>query len=63
KDAEQFGLSNGDRVNVKFAGPRALIFAEVLVRVSDDYYLEMHIDIDEGNAAGIKNGDYLDLLF
>ena len=29
---------------------------EVLVRVSDDFRLAMHIDLDEGNGCGCSNG-------
>ena len=36
---------------------RGLTFGNVLIRVSPDYKLEMHIDTDEGNAAEIQSGD------
>jgi putative phosphotransacetylase len=55
-DAIQFNVSNGQRVQVKVAGPRGVTFDNVLVRVSPKYKLEMHIDLDEANAAQIKNG-------
>lgn len=46
-------IRNG--VCIKVPGPRGLVFQEVLVRVSDNYRLEMHVDIDEANAAGLSN--------
>lgn len=55
-DSETFGLVNGDIVQVKVDGPRGLIFSNVLIRVSPKYKLEMHIDLDEANAANLKNG-------
>ena len=55
-DGESFGVSDGDRVQVKVEGERGVIFSNVLIRVSPKYKLEMHIDIDEANAANIKNG-------
>jgi putative phosphotransacetylase len=55
-DAEHFQVENGERVQVKVSGDRGLTFENVLIRVSDKYRLEMHIDIDEANAAQIKNG-------
>jgi putative phosphotransacetylase len=55
-DAERFQVENGERVQVKVSGDRGLTFDNVLIRVSDRYALEMHIDIDEANAAQIKNG-------
>lgn len=55
-DAVHFGVSDGDLVQVKVDGTRAVIFANVLIRVSPKYKLEMHIDLDEANAATIQNG-------
>ena len=51
-DAEYFGVNNKDEVEVAInGGERDLIFADVLIRVSPNYKLEMHIDTDEANAA------------
>ncbi|MFF2445699.1 phosphate propanoyltransferase [Neobacillus sp. NPDC058068] len=55
-DAEAFAVSDGDLVQVKVDGARGVIFSNVLIRVSPKYKLEMHIDLDEANAANIKNG-------
>lgn len=60
-DAEQFRVKDGDRINVKVPGPRGLVFYEVLVRANDKFRLEMHIDIDEANAASLKNGDHVEI--
>ncbi len=62
KDAEEFGVSDNEIVSIRVGGPRGLVFENVLVRVSDSYALEMHVDIEEGNAAGIKNNDLVELV-
>jgi putative phosphotransacetylase len=54
-DAAHFQVNNGQRVQVKVTGQRGVIFDNVLIRVSPKYKLEMHIDVDEANAAQIKN--------
>jgi acetate kinase len=57
KDAVIFGVQDQDIVEVSVGGAeRSLTFGNVLIRVSDKYLLEMHIDTDEGNAAEIKPG-------
>lgn len=61
-DADRFSVKDGDRISVKVSGPRGLIFNEVLVRVSDKYKLEMHIDFDEANAAGITNNGFVEII-
>ena len=61
-DALRFGVKDGDKVNVKTSGQRVMVFLEVLVRVSDKYKLEMHVDIDEANAASLNNGDTVQII-
>ena len=51
EDAAEFGVSDKQIVSVKLDTPRALIFGDVVVRVSPKFALAMHIDTDECNAA------------
>ncbi len=62
EDAAQWGLKDKDTVNVRTGGQRSLIFENVLVRVSPDYKLEMHVDMEEGNSAGVKNNDEVEVV-
>ena len=34
----------------------------VLIRSGETHALEMHVDIEEGNAAGVKNGDLVEII-
>ena len=61
-DAERFGVSDGDLVQVKVNGERGVIFSNVLIRVSKRYKLEMHIDLDEANAANLENGQLGEII-
>lgn len=60
--AEQFGIRDGEMVSVRTGGQRALVFNNVRVRVKDDFYDELHLDLDEARAANIKNGDLVELV-
>ncbi len=55
-EGAQFGLSDGQYVDVEVNGERRTKFYDVQVRVHKDFRLEMHIDTDDANAAGIGNG-------
>ncbi|MGV3346669.1 phosphate propanoyltransferase [Enterobacteriaceae bacterium LUAb1] len=55
-DAQQLHVTNGQKVRVHSCGERQLTFDDVIVRVRDDFVLEFHIDTEEANAAGLKNG-------
>ena len=50
-DAEGLGVTNGEVVKVLVKSDRTTIFDDVVVRVSPNYALAMHIDTDECNAA------------
>ena len=55
-EAEVFGLKDGDYVDVDVNGKRRTRWFDVQVRVHKDFRLEMHVDTDDANAAGIGNG-------
>lgn len=62
-DAEQLGLRNGQTVRVLIdSSGRDVIFGDVIVRVAPDFRLELHLDTDEANAAGVATGDYAEIL-
>nr|WP_321456941.1 phosphate propanoyltransferase [uncultured Cohaesibacter sp.] len=56
-DAKKACLCNGDIVDVEAQGPRGGILKNVAVRVSEASALEIHIDVEEANALGLKNND------
>ena len=58
-EARKLGIASGEVVRIRAGagGGRATVFEDVVVRVSDKYSLEFHVDTDEANAAGIKTGD------
>ncbi|OGS13010.1 MAG: hypothetical protein A2234_06405 [Elusimicrobia bacterium RIFOXYA2_FULL_58_8] len=59
KEGSAYKVSDGQEVRV-LAGrgtERETIFERVLCRVSDAYSLELHLDVEEANAAGLKNND------
>ena len=62
EDAEKFGVKDKDIVSVQTEGERGLLFNNVLVRANAAFKLEMHVDLEEGNAAGVKNGDLVTLV-
>ena len=47
---------------LELKGKRKGILGNVLIRVSDKYDLEMHIDTDEANACCLKNGDLVKII-
>ncbi|MEA4921584.1 MAG: phosphate propanoyltransferase [Clostridiaceae bacterium] len=55
EDAEKMGVKEKQIISVETnCGGRALVFGDVVVRVSPKYATRMHIDTDEANAAGIS---------
>lgn len=62
EDAARFGVRDKQLVAVEVEGTRSLILENVLCRVHKDYRLEFHIDTDEANAAGLRNGMEVEVI-
>jgi propanediol utilization protein len=63
KTAKELGINDDSSVMVKIEGERALIFDDLLVRVTDDAVDRIHIDTDEGNACSIKGDVFGEIIF
>lgn len=61
-DAQKFGVQDNEIVKVRCDGERGLTFDNVLIRVHENFRLEMHIDTDEANAAMCKNGCTVEII-
>jgi putative phosphotransacetylase len=61
-EAVEAGVKDKDWVTVKTSGTRPLIFEDVLIRSGEAHLREMHVDTDEGNAAGLKNDDLVEII-
>ena len=62
-DARRLGLADHASVRVRVdSGGRDLTFEDVTVRVDPKFQLELHLDTDEANAAGVEAGMYGEIL-
>lgn len=61
QDAEKCKLEDGQYIRAIVPGSRGGILDQVLVRVSPDYALDLHVDTDEGNAFSLVNGQLLEV--
>jgi putative phosphotransacetylase len=61
-DAANWGIEDKQLLKVRLGGDRGLVLENVLARVSDSFELDMHIDTDEANAAGARNGDTAEII-
>lgn len=55
-DASRFQVKDGDLVDIVVETERTITFHKVIVRVSESFKLDMHIDTDEGNASNLVRG-------
>jgi putative phosphotransacetylase len=56
--AARYGVVDKELVALRVPGERGAVFENVVCRVSPSYALECHLDFDEGNAVGIGNGSF-----
>ena len=53
--AQAYGVQDQDMIKVRVEGDREMTMGDVIVRVSPVYELDLHIDTDEANAAGLTS--------
>lgn len=61
-EAARYGVRTGDRLKIRTAGMRPVVFEDVIVRAGREHRMEFHLDTDEANAAGVKNGDLAEII-
>lgn len=61
-DIIKYNFDINKSYSLRVNGVRGGILSNVRIKVKDSYSLEVHIDTDEANALGIKNGDYVEVI-
>ncbi|WP_349673686.1 phosphate propanoyltransferase [Lacrimispora sp.] len=59
EEASWFGVSDGDRVNVLVPGEKAGVLGRVLVRITSESRLDLHVDTDDANAFLLRQGQWV----
>jgi putative phosphotransacetylase len=59
---DEHNLKDKQIVSVRIGGERGLVFDNVLTRISQGDSYVLHIDLEEGNAAGVNGGALADIL-
>lgn len=62
EQGEAYGVKDKDVVSVKVSGAKGGIMFNVLCRVKDNFALDCHIDTDDANAFGLKQGDIVEIV-
>jgi putative phosphotransacetylase len=60
--AARFDVKDKELVGLRIPGERGAVFENVVCRVNASYALECHLDFDEGNAVGIGNGSFGEII-
>ena len=62
-DGARFGVKDGDYIDVDaMDGTKRTRWFDVQVRVHEQFRLEMHVDTDDANAVGYKNGSKVTMV-
>ena len=62
RDAEHYGVKNGDRMNLRIYSTCPSVFEGLVVRADKGIKLEVHLDTDEGNAADMEHAGKVELF-
>ena len=56
--AARFGVADKQVVSLRTFTTRPTVYGDVVVRISPDFAPAVHLDYDEANACGFRNGDF-----
>lgn len=63
RDAQSYGVANGDFLNLRVESPQcSIVFEDLLVRADETSKLEVHLDTDEGNASYLEAATKVELV-
>ena len=57
QEGTKFGVKDGQVVRLRTFTDRPVVFENVVVRIRPDFAAAVHLDYDEANACGFRNGD------
>jgi propanediol utilization protein len=61
-DAAYYGVTDGDRLNLRIKSGCAAVLEDLLCRLSPNSKLEVHLDTDEGNAVDLPHATKVELF-
>ena len=61
-EALTLGLKTGQEVSIKVEGERSIVFNKVEVRAHENFSMAVHLDTDEGNAAGLDGETFGEII-
>ena len=62
KEMKEYYGFKGNKVSVLVPGIKGGVMHNVDLKISDEAYFEMHIDLDDANAFMLKQGDVVDII-
>jgi putative phosphotransacetylase len=62
RDAEHYGVKDGDRLHLRIKSTCSAVLEDLLVRIAPKNKLEVHIDTDEGNAVDLPHANRMELF-
>jgi propanediol utilization protein len=62
EEAKKLKIKNNQIIKIKISGKRELVFDEVVVRTNPKFRASVHLDTDEGNAAGISGKTFGEIV-
>ena len=62
EESKKYNLKDKSVVRVKINTEKPGIIENVIVKESDNYTFELHIDTDDANAFLLKNGDIVEII-